>query len=168
MKIVSALILTALFMPLGTAYAQASSLSARAHLIRTFLTQAGCPPYDFACTRVAEAIARPALASSTIITTPATNAVDTFEFTILSNSANYTILPSCGSAGCTRNMRFGPTAIPSVQVANMTLISNLPTLFTLNALFEDSSGGLLTPGKASLGNIIVLYQLFFAHNGLAY
>lgn len=42
------------------------------------------------------------------------------------------------------------------------LLRHLDQLFVLNALFSNYSNGVLTPGPASLGNILILYQIFFA------
>ena len=46
------------------------------------------------------------------------------------------------------------------------LLRNLPTLFVLNTLFASSSDGFLTPGPASIQNILLLYRLFFSHNAI--
>lgn len=45
------------------------------------------------------------------------------------------------------------------------LLRNLPTLFVLDALFQNGSGGFLTPGPVSIQNILLLYRLFFTPSG---
>lgn len=171
MKTLPALALAAAFLglPLCIAHAQSPAESARIYLVRSFLTSVGCPPYDFACESVAQAIARPLPASTSApFRQPIADVPGLPDYTILANSSHYTVLPSCASSRCTQNIPFGPVAPLSYRASHEPLITSLPTLFTLNALFQETSGDLLSPGKASLGNIIVLYQIFFAHNGLAY
>lgn len=41
------------------------------------------------------------------------------------------------------------------------LLQHLPTLFVLDSLFQNESSGLITPGPATLANVIVLYELFY-------
>lgn len=56
------------------------------------------------------------------------------------------------------------TAIPLSQSENAGdgLLQHLSSLFVLDSLFQNASGGLVTPGPVTLANIIVLYELFYA------
>ncbi len=57
--------------------------------------------------------------------------------------------------------QFAITIIPANQSTGNALLQNLPTLFALDHLFRGASNGLLDPYQTTLGNILVLYRIFF-------
>jgi hypothetical protein len=58
--------------------------------------------------------------------------------------------------------QFAITIIPESRPSTSNaLLQNLPTLFALDHLFRGASNGLLNPYQTTLGNILILYRLFF-------
>lgn len=58
--------------------------------------------------------------------------------------------------------QFAITIIPENRSnGGNALLQNLPTLFALDHLFRGASNGLLNPYQTTLGNILILYRLFF-------
>lgn len=87
----------------------------------------------------------------------------------------HAIIPcdSCGvgvtSASAIQTQSTDPTAGPSDPSSwsgsgpkdGNAILRHLPELFILNAMFANYSNGILTPGPASLGNILELYRIFY-------
>ncbi len=58
--------------------------------------------------------------------------------------------------------QFAITIIPESRASTgNALLQNLPTLFALDHLFRGASNGLLNPYQTTLGNILILYRIFF-------